>query len=50
MAQCQDLSEQLFVFNMLGDDRAVKETWSAGVKVHERDNLSSTIPQKIGLN
>ncbi len=37
MSQCKDLFEQLFVFSMLGDDRAVKQTWSAGNLVHQRD-------------
>ncbi|MDG2018113.1 MAG: guanine deaminase [Porticoccaceae bacterium] len=32
-----DLLEQLFVLSMLGDDRTVKQTWSAGTKVHDRD-------------
>ena len=53
MAQCKHLSEQLFVFNMLGDDRAIKETWSAGVKVHERDDpvsTTSTGSQKMEFN
>lgn len=31
-----DLFEQLFVLSMLGDDRTVKQTWSAGVLRHER--------------
>lgn len=34
-----DLLEQLFVLGILGDDRAVKQTWSAGQKVHDRDQL-----------
>ncbi|MBL4941934.1 MAG: guanine deaminase [Colwellia sp.] len=37
MSKCKDLFEQLFVFSMLGDDRAIKETWSAGKMVHARD-------------
>ena len=37
MEKCKDLFEQLFVFSMLGDDRAVSQTWSAGVQVHARD-------------
>ena len=32
-----ELLEQLFVLSMLGDDRTVKETWSAGVLRHKRD-------------
>lgn len=31
-----DLLEQLFVFGMLGDDRTIKQTWSAGVLKHDR--------------
>ena len=30
-----DLLEQLFVLSMLGDDRTVKQTWSAGVLRYE---------------
>lgn len=36
MQQCKDLFEQLFVFSMLGDDRAVQATYAAGCKVHQR--------------
>lgn len=34
--QCRDLAERLFVMEMLGDDRAVRETWILGKKVHDR--------------
>ena len=34
-----DLLEQLFVLSMLGDDRTIKQTWSAGEKVHDRDQI-----------
>lgn len=37
MGKCKDLFEEIFVFTMLGDDRAVKETWSGGTLVHRRD-------------
>lgn len=37
IAKCNDLLEQLFVLGILGDDRAVRQTWCAGQKVHERD-------------
>ncbi len=37
MSKCTDLFEELFVFSMLGDDRAIKQTWSAGELVHQRD-------------
>ena len=36
-----DLLEQLFVLSMLGDDRTVKETWSAGVLRHKRDSTQN---------
>lgn len=41
MRKCKDLFEELFVFSMLGDDRAIKATYSAGVKVYERPSESS---------
>lgn len=37
LKRCNDLLEQLFVLAILGDDRSVKQTWSAGSKVHDRD-------------
>ena len=37
ISQCKNLAEQLFVLSMLGDDRAIAETWSAGQCVHRRD-------------
>lgn len=37
MEKCKNLFEEMFVFSMLGDDRAIKQTWSAGALVHERD-------------
>jgi len=37
MRQCKTLFEELFVFSMLGDDRSIKQTWSAGKLVHDRD-------------
>ena len=36
MQQCKDLFEELFVFSMLGDDRAVEACYSAGLQVHQR--------------
>ena len=33
---CKDLFEQLFVFSMLGDDRAIQATYAAGARVHQR--------------
>lgn len=35
--QAKDLAERLFALMMLGDDRAVKETFAAGRSVHRRD-------------
>ncbi len=37
MQQARSLDEKLFALTMLGDDRAVKETFAAGVSVHQRD-------------
>jgi guanine deaminase len=37
MQQAKSLEERLFALTMLGDDRAVKETFAAGVSVHKRD-------------
>src|ERR1700712_285540 len=36
-SRAESLEELLFAFAMLGDDRAVFETYSAGKRVHERD-------------
>lgn len=33
---CQSLEEMLFVQMTMGDDRAIRETWVAGVRVHQR--------------
>ncbi|NMY52193.1 guanine deaminase [Pseudomonas sp. WS 5011] len=37
MQQAKTLEEKLFALTMLGDDRAVKETFAAGQSVHRRD-------------
>jgi len=37
MQQVTSLSERLFALCMLGDDRAIKETFAAGQSVHRRD-------------
>ncbi len=37
MSKCKSLFEELFVFSILGDDRAIQQTWSAGKLVHDRD-------------
>ncbi|WP_417704452.1 guanine deaminase [Pseudomonas sp.] len=36
MQQARSLEERLFALTMLGDDRTVKETFAAGVSVHQR--------------
>ncbi|HEX6398807.1 MAG TPA: guanine deaminase [Steroidobacteraceae bacterium] len=36
LRRCESLEEMLFVQMTLGDDRAIRETWVAGVRVHER--------------
>lgn len=38
---CQTIAEIVFVLSMLGDDRAVRETWAAGKRVHQRDRDQS---------
>jgi guanine deaminase len=37
MQQAKSLEEKLFALIMLGDDRAIKETFAAGQSVHRRD-------------
>ncbi|MDP2243267.1 guanine deaminase [Pseudomonas sp.] len=37
MQQAKTLDEKLFALTMLGDDRAIKQTFAAGVSVHRRD-------------
>ena len=37
MQQATSLAEKLFALCMLGDDRAIKQTFAAGVSVHRRD-------------
>ena len=37
MQQAKTLDEKLFALTMLGDDRAIKETFAAGQSVHRRD-------------
>ncbi|MGI9284580.1 MAG: guanine deaminase [Pseudomonadales bacterium] len=36
LAKCKNLFEQLFVFAMLGDDRAIKASYAAGALVHKK--------------
>jgi guanine deaminase len=35
-SHCDTLEEQLFALALLGDDRAIRATYAAGVKVHQR--------------
>jgi guanine deaminase len=37
LKQARSLAEKLFALTILGDDRAVKETFAAGISVHRRD-------------
>ncbi|HET7301309.1 MAG TPA: guanine deaminase [Oleiagrimonas sp.] len=39
----KDLMERLFVLMTLGDDRAVRATWVAGVPVYDRDRAESFV-------
>lgn len=36
LRSCESLEETLFVQMTMGDDRAIRETWVAGVRVHQR--------------
>ncbi|MDQ7729203.1 guanine deaminase [Halomonas sp. SpR8] len=38
MARCESLAEELFTLMMLGDDRAICETWAGGRLQHRRQN------------
>lgn len=38
LQHCKDLLELLFVIAILGDDRSIKETYSGGALVHDRDH------------
>lgn len=37
LQHCRDLEETLFVLSTLADDRAIRQTWSGGRCVHDRD-------------
>jgi guanine deaminase len=37
LQRCESFEEALFVQMTLGDDRAIRETWVAGVLAHARD-------------
>jgi guanine deaminase len=37
MRRCESVEEMLFVQMTLGDDRAIRETWIAGVRSHTRE-------------
>ncbi|WP_295476964.1 guanine deaminase [uncultured Pseudomonas sp.] len=36
LKHCRSLEERLFVLMTLGDDRAIRQTWAAGRRVHQR--------------
>jgi guanine deaminase len=38
-ARTETLEELLFAFALLGDDRAIYETYAAGKRVHRRDDM-----------
>jgi len=40
LRRCENLEEMLFVQMTLGDDRAIRETWVAGVMAHARDRAA----------
>jgi guanine deaminase len=40
-SHCNSLEEQLFALALLGDDRAIRATYAAGVKVHERSGAGA---------
>lgn len=44
MPHCRDLAEVLFVLSTLGDDRAIRQTWSGGRCVHQRDTVAEGDP------
>ena len=56
IASCDNLEEKLFVLQMLGDDRAIRETWIMGEKQYFRDepqrqvHASGSSPAGINLN
>ena len=41
MERVRDIDEALFVQMALGDDRAIRQTWVAGRKVHDRDAVAA---------
>ena len=44
-ARTESLEELLFAFALLGDDRAVYETYAAGKRVHRRDDVREHAPR-----
>ena len=46
MARVRDIEEALFVQMALGDDRAIRQTWVAGRKVHDRDAVAATAARR----
>jgi guanine deaminase len=48
-ARCASLEELLFAFALLGDDRAVYETYAAGQRVHRRDTAREHVARKTKI-
>ncbi|WP_025601442.1 guanine deaminase [Burkholderia sp. WSM2230] len=48
-ARTESLEELLFAFALLGDDRAVYETYAAGKRVHRRDAVREHAPRAARL-
>jgi guanine deaminase len=44
-ARTESLEELLFAFALLGDDRAIYETYAAGKRVHRRDDVRQPAPR-----
>lgn len=42
LKHCKTIEETLFVLSILGDDRAIGETWIAGERMHSRENPKLT--------
>ncbi len=48
-ARSETLEELLFAFAMLGDDRAIYETYAAGKRVHRRDDVRERAVRKAKI-
>ncbi|KXU87907.1 guanine deaminase [Paraburkholderia monticola] len=48
-ARRESLEELLFAFALLGDDRAVYETYAAGKRVHRRDDARQHVPGRAKI-